>query len=529
MLYWLDYQFFNSTTDQVQDVLVDPCLTVLAEAPSPKTGAAATVSTSGSGTTITWDVPDATAASAPTAYMSQGSLWIEVSVGSGCPSSLCNQGAIKGTGTSSAWVAPATAYECQVTGSANVQVAKRELNDTTGLPFTGAAQPGNAIRYLLTYSLSGSGLKCFDQFDEYPTGTYASNALPAAMATDWAMPNGGTGTDQWSVKTDGGGDKYIQYACTGGCVGNTYASLLWKGACASTGANGTCASGTMVQVDVRVDGNSSNGDTGLVLRDNDEPCPNNEGYYLILSIDPFPAGNLMIQRAKGIPCAGCGGTCPTNELSWAGVTLTNTAGGVSPIGGVWYTIKVMEQPIGTFSLKEWQRGSPEPANWQYTWTDPTPLLCSDANNGWKPGLAGQADLMSYDNFRVYSALSLTNARIWDSVPQGVTYLSASPPTNGSTPVVGGKGLLRWDFKTGFFGAVATNLLFEGSGTFTWVGLATCADGNTTVLNSASGPSEAGSLTLDTSHLAPGVYVVEFTKEQNGAILARNLFKLALIR
>jgi hypothetical protein len=45
----------------------------------------------------------------------------------------------------------------------------------------------------------------------------------------------------------------------------------------------------------------------------------------------------------------------------------------------------------------------------------------------------------------------------------------------------------------------------------------------------SGPSESGSLVLDTSHLAPGVYVVEFTKEQNGAVLTRNLIKLALIR
>jgi hypothetical protein len=497
MLYWLDYQFFNSTTDQVQDVLVDPCLTVLAEAPSPKTGAAATVSTSGSGTTITWDVPDAVATSAPTAYMSQGSLWVEVAVNGSCPSNLCNQGAIKGTGTGGTWLQPATAYECQVTGSANVQVTKREVNNATGLPFTGAAQPGDRVRYLLTYSLSGSGLKCFDQFDEYASGTYASAALPANMATNWAPAAGSTGTDQWSIKSDGGGDKYIQYACTGGCVGNNYAPLLWQGACASTGTNGTCASGTMVQVDVRIDGNSSNGDTGLVLRDNGLACPNEENYYLILSIDPFPSGNLMIQRNNKSPCNS------STNITWYGVTLTNTAGGVSPIGGVWYTIKVLEQPLGTFSLKEWQRGTAEPSNWQYTWTDPNPFLCTDANNGWKPGLAGQADLMSYDNFRVYSALSLTNARVWDSVPQGVTYQSASPPTNGSTPTVGGKGLLRWDFKTGYFGAVATNLLFEGSGTFTWVGQVTCADGVTTVLNSAMIQSDIPPIkyTSDTVSLA----------------------------
>jgi len=45
----------------------------------------------------------------------------------------------------------------------------------------------------------------------------------------------------------------------------------------------------------------------------------------------------------------------------------------------------------------------------------------------------------------------------------------------------------------------------------------------------SGPSEAGSLTLDTSHLAAGIYVVEFTKKQNDSVLVRNLIKIAIIK
>jgi hypothetical protein len=45
----------------------------------------------------------------------------------------------------------------------------------------------------------------------------------------------------------------------------------------------------------------------------------------------------------------------------------------------------------------------------------------------------------------------------------------------------------------------------------------------------SGPSESGSLALDTSHLAPGVYVIEFTKTQNNAVLVRTLVKMAIIR
>jgi hypothetical protein len=45
----------------------------------------------------------------------------------------------------------------------------------------------------------------------------------------------------------------------------------------------------------------------------------------------------------------------------------------------------------------------------------------------------------------------------------------------------------------------------------------------------SGSSSTGSLSLDTSHLAPGIYVVEFTKVQNGAVLTRTLIKMAVIR
>jgi hypothetical protein len=45
----------------------------------------------------------------------------------------------------------------------------------------------------------------------------------------------------------------------------------------------------------------------------------------------------------------------------------------------------------------------------------------------------------------------------------------------------------------------------------------------------SGPSESGSLMLDTSHLAPGIYVVEFTKVQNNAMLVRTQIKMAIIR
>jgi hypothetical protein len=45
----------------------------------------------------------------------------------------------------------------------------------------------------------------------------------------------------------------------------------------------------------------------------------------------------------------------------------------------------------------------------------------------------------------------------------------------------------------------------------------------------SGSSSTGSLSLDTSHLAPGIYVVEFTKVQNNAVIMRNLVKIAIIK
>jgi len=45
----------------------------------------------------------------------------------------------------------------------------------------------------------------------------------------------------------------------------------------------------------------------------------------------------------------------------------------------------------------------------------------------------------------------------------------------------------------------------------------------------SGPSESGQLAIDTSHLAPGVYVIEFTKVQNNSVIVRTLVKMAIIR
>jgi hypothetical protein len=228
----------------------------------------------------------------------------------------------------------------------------------------------------------------------------------------------------------------------------------------------------MVEADVRIDGNSANGDTGLVLRQNGRSTGSgNNAYMVILSVDSQGPGNVQnLQLQKNSDPFNPGTAWP------AGGGYTTTPAN-APKQGVWYTIKILEQPVGTFRIKFWERGTPEPA-WQITYTDPSPWPCDQDNSVWRPGIAGQNDLMSYDNFRVYGAASLTNAKIWDSIPVGIDYQSASPAANGSTPSGNGpvEGMLRWDFVNAF-GAVG-NILYEGSGSFTWTGIADCSEAGT---------------------------------------------------
>jgi len=474
MIYWLDYDFLNSTGNQVRDT-VPGCLQIQDYSRNPD-GSAPSLS----GQTLTWTIPNADASSSPVRYRRTGSLFVQVSVGTGpdgaCSGQVINTGEYRGTATSNAWLgSPVT----QTLNQANVQLWK-EQQDAGSNPIV-TAQDGQQVTYILNYTLSGSGLKCFDSFNGYTAGqNYASPATPpGTWIYDADSPSG-----SWMIKEESPGDRHIQYQNSP----SNYRTLLND--CSSAKMNGQdfCpgVSGIMVQSDVRIDGSSSNGDTGLVLRSNGLPGSAAQAYLLILSVDAFPSGNLMLQRNDNTSAVTC--------CTWPSGGAYTPPASQAPVRSVWYTIKMMEQPFGRFRAKYWKRGDPEPTNWMFDYTDPSPFPCSSASDSvtWRPGIAGQADVMSYDNFRVYSAMPLQNAHLVDTIPAGITYLAGSAqPTAQMLPGT----MIGWDFTGNLNGAIG-GLLFEGTGSVKWTGVVNCA--SSSPLNVGRLGAEVPDMTIDSN-------------------------------
>jgi hypothetical protein len=452
MVYYLDYNYFNSTNNVITDTL-PACETIVAYSAQPYDGTAANKA----GQTLTWRVEDGVVANG---YRAQGTLWVEVSL-AGCSGNLCNQASFSGASLPSS----ATNQVCQTVGGPNVVLVKTQYDQSMNPLANGATVAnGTTINYVLQYNLSGSVLKCFDSFDQYTPGTYnATSANPIPGAGSWTLAPGYNASDQWDIKNNNG-NHYVEFVPG---VSNDYQQMLYN--CPGV----TDCGNTEIVVDIRHNqANDTNGDVGVWIRSNGlNPAA---GYMLLLSEDTNPGpgtGHMIMQRNNGTAGSGC--------CTWP-VDSANAA--TNPIlDNVWYTVKVLETTPGTFLAKFWQRGTPEPTGWMINWTDPSPLPC--ATGTWEPGLGGQAATEDWDNFNVYTAASLTNASLWDTVPQGINYSSAAPAANGSVPVVGGKGLLRWDFTNNNYGAIS-GILYEGQGSFTWTGVSTCLDGVSTINNLA---------------------------------------------
>jgi hypothetical protein len=472
MIYKFDYQFFNSTANAIQDAVpsLGGCVSVVQASPNPMDGSPASIS----GNTVTWSVANADA-SAASPYVQSGQVWLEVALsGCACGTALNNTGGFSWAG-SGGWQASNTVSQTTCSG-ANATLTKAQLN-ASGNAVSSLAD-GALVQYVLQYNLSGTMLLCFDSMDELPSGAaYSGSSAPPGWLVD---PTGTWGGTDWAVKTDPAtGQQYLQYQDPDT---NTYKILQYDvGKCGSTGANGYCAAGNMMQVDVRIDGNASTGDVGMMLREDGSNPPN--GYWVIMSIDPNPA-NLSLQVNVGA------------TPSWPAACKWNAPNGQGPQRGVWYTLKALEQPIGTFSLKYWQRGTPEPTGWLMTCTDST-FTCTSgpgitSATLWHPGLAGQADTMSYQDFKLYSSTALTGATVTDAVPLGIKFQSASGATSSKPAVGATSGSIVWDFSGSDNGAVG-GTLYEGTGSFTWTGIASCALASV-VLNTATVASASPALT-----------------------------------
>jgi hypothetical protein len=463
MIYNFNYQFFNSTANAIEDVVpsLGGCVSVVQASPNPLDGSPASIS----GNTVTWSVANADA-SAVSPFVQSGQVWLEVALsGCACGTALNNTGGFSWAG-SGGWQSSNTVSQTTCSG-ANATLTKAQLN-ASGNAVSSLAD-GATVQYVLQYNLSGTMLLCFDSMDKLTNGTiYSGSAAPTGWLVD---PTGSWGGIDWQVMKDPAtGQLYLQYQDPDT---STYKILQYDvGKCGSTGANGYCAAGNMMQVDVRIDGNASTGDVGMMLREDGSNPPN--GYWVIMSIDPNPA-NLCLQVNVGA------------NPGWPAACKWNAANGQGPQRGVWYTLKALEQPIGTFSLKYWQRGTPEPTGWLMTCTDGTFTCTTGANitssTIWRPGLAGQADTMSYQDFKLYSSTALTGATVTDAVPLGIQFQSASGATSSKPAVGATSGSIVWDFSGSDNGAVS-GTLYEGTGSFTWTGIASCQLASV-VLNTAT--------------------------------------------
>ena len=469
MMYWLDYYFFNSTNNQLRDS-VPACMTILEAAPNPRNGSAATIS----GNTVTWSVQDAVAGSLPDPYVAEGKVFVLVQL-NGCSGTLTNTGQYNSTSVGS-WMN--TNSVNSTIGQPNVNLYKYQYDEYLN-PVT-TLNEGDIVTYVLEYQLSGSGLKCFESFNTYAVGSYSGASGANTFGNWYVEPYTSAAGPSWNITTDGGGDRYVQYQ---GYSGMYHTMLL---DCDAAETNGEDFCGGMVEVDLRIDGDASEGDTGMIIRHNNLACPGSDGelYMALISIDPNPASsNLVLQRNDT-----CNPTWPAGGGDLSGTSR-------APQRDIWYTVKAMENPMGTFSVKFWQRGEPEPTGWMLTYTDPAAFDCTATGDGkvWWPGLAGQADLMSYDNFRVYSVNSLQNAVLTDDIPTGVDFFDANPVPQ-RLPV--GDDYVQWNFYNNNNGATS-GLIFEGTGSFTWLGIVDCSENpsENPVQNTAELSSQVPNITV----------------------------------
>jgi uncharacterized repeat protein (TIGR01451 family) len=101
----------------------------------------------------------------------------------------------------------------------------------------------------------------------------------------------------------------------------------------------------------------------------------------------------------------------------------------------WYTIKAQVRG-NNIMIKVWPQGQPEPVTWDINYTDATPLTAKG-----KSGI--QIDQIEdwFDNFKVFGPGPATNVRIYDTVPNCMTYVGCDSGCtyNPATRIV------RWDF------------------------------------------------------------------------------------
>jgi len=326
---------------------------------------------------------------------------------------------------------------------------------------------GMSITYALEYRISGSVLRLFRSFDN-TIGTYTQTTGPPA---GWRFqPFNSTPVEYgtWTIADPcGTGDAYI----TGDATGQAkYPALLVDDGSGANNSDQFCTG--IILSDVMIDpGGYEGADAQIIIRSNGQQGAQGRSVSLILSIDNTPAGTsggyIIFQVWDGA------------STNWYGGTANNPAG---IVGYKWFRVRIEVTQNGNnyvYTAKVWPKGDPEPTFINgingTTWTqvgaaaDPN-WRCDGLGtyNDWRPGISEQRgdngltrDI--YNNFAVYLPRVSANTFLYDTIPNGITYVGCNPGNvSCGTVTVGGVTMVRWTLGN----------ISDQSGSFTWWGIAT---------------------------------------------------------
>ena len=325
---------------------------------------------------------------------------------------------------------------------------------------------GMSITYALEYRISGSVLKLFRSFDN-TIGTFTQATGPPA---GWRFQPYNSTPLEYGTWTIGDpcstGDAYI----TGDATGQVkYPALLVDDGSDLNNSDQFCTG--IILSDVMIDpGGYEGADAQIIIRSNGQQGTSGRSVSLILSIDNTPAGTsggyIVFQTWDGY------------NTHWYGGTPNNPAG---IVGFKWFRVRIEVTQSGNdyvYRAKVWSKGDPEPAfingingiTWTQTGAASDPYWRCDGlglNNNWRPGISEQrgdngSTRDSYNNFAIYSPRVSTNTFLYDTIPNGITYLGCNPGNVSCGIVtVGGVNMVRWPLGN----------ISEQSGSFTWWGIA----------------------------------------------------------
>lgn len=423
LLYQIDYQYANQRLTITDPIPGGGNFTLVQAGPMGIwTGTPPIGSTSG---TLTWVLPDRTGQRG----VAEGTVWFLLRMNTNIADGTVIPNTATGTGT----VSGVTSSLTRITkGQPVINITKSQRSDSV--------PHGTNVTYYLEYSINGSKLVAYQPFDDMATGVYAGASPP----TNWRFsPSPLAANQSWEIFDEcGTGDRQVR----GHSPNLSYPNLLYDGL-------GTAFCTGIIVSDIKITASYEGADALIHIRNNGINGVGSIAYSLGISVDrnfgSNPNGFIGFQRC--VTTAG-----PTSSCIWP----ASADPGIGKIEtNRWYTVKVEALSDYQFRAKVWAKGEPEPANWDVTWTDPTPPANSSCASGmWYTGYGQQGGDSGwvrdiYNNFVIYEPRVSANTRLYDTIPAGIIYQGYQGPLapSSTTP------LLNWNLGT----------ISNEGGTYTW--------------------------------------------------------------